>query len=126
MTQNSWDYIYQESFDVLKNSDTEEKECVSLIQPMPFSHLQIALFTKNDKYALVLKDDPSSRKLCTMDRRRKDILAFEMIHSNLLLVKLMGDKGPYWTMMDSDGYIQSIPEEMKKILTVKAMDWSEV
>ena len=92
MTGHNWDYIYKDSGEVLNDSSTEEKGCVSLNQPMPFSQQHIALFRSNGKFALVLKNDPSSRKLCTMDRRRKDILAFEMISNDLILVKLKDEK----------------------------------
>ena len=93
----------------MKNSNTEEKGCVLLNQPMPFSHQHIALFKSNDKFALVMKNDPSSRKLCTMDRRRKDILLLEMISNDLILIKLKDDEETYWSLIDRHGYIQPIP-----------------
>ena len=73
---------------------------------MPYSHLQIALLQQGEMYALALKNDPSSRKRCTLDRRRKDVIFFEMLGDQLILVKLKGDYNEhYWTLLDTKGNI---------------------
>lgn len=53
--------------------------------------------------ALLLKSDPSSRKLKFLDRRRKDAVRFEMISEDLFLVKMRGEDEDcpyYWTLLD--------------------------
>ena len=73
---------------------------------MPYSHQQIALLQQGELYALALKNDPSSRKRATLDRRRKDVIFFEMLGDELILVKLKGDENEhYWTLFDTKGNI---------------------
>ena len=77
---------------------------------MPFSHLQIALMQQGDQAALAIKNEPSSRKRCTMDRRRRDVVLMKMINEDSILTKLNGDGRSYWTLMDTLGHIHEIPE----------------
>ena len=57
-------------------------------------------------FALTFKNDPGSRKRCILDRRRKDVIFFEMLGDKLMLVKLKGDNDEhYWTLFDTYGNI---------------------
>ena len=71
-----------------------------------------------------MKDDPSTRKLCTLDRRRKDVLNFAMINDKLILTRIKGDDKNYWTMIDTLGHLVPIPQKMDQIL--QENDWEEV
>ena len=122
----------------MNDYNTEDKQqSIHLLETMPYSHLQIALLQRNVKtdsqqalklknkkeYALALKNDPSSRKRCTLDRRKKDVILLEMIGDQLILVKLRGDKNRhYWTLLDTRGNIQPLPNNMKEILEHK--EWT--
>ena len=83
---------------------------------MPFSHIQVAYQKEGDIEMLMLKNDPSSRKLCTLDRRRKDALNFVMLTPDRILVQLKGDSRCYWSLMNSHGEVLEIPGDLKRIL----------
>ena len=73
----------------------------------------------------MIKNEPSSRKLITLDRRRKDALNFEMINDRLALARMKGDENVnYWTMLDIAGHMVPLPQEMQNIL--KICDWEEL
>ena len=72
----------------------------------------------------MIKNEPSSRKLITLDRRRKDTLNFEMINDRLALVHMKGDDKNYWTMIDIAGHMVSLPQKMQDIL--KICDWEQL
>ena len=73
----------------------------------------------------MIKNEPSSRKLITLDRRRKDALNFEMINDRLALARMKGDeKVNYWTMLDIAGHMVPLPQKMQDIL--KICDWEEL
>ena len=78
---------------------------------------------------LMVKNDPSSRKLCTLDRHRKDCLNFVMLTPDRLLVQLEGDREKYWTLLNSRGEIIDMPEELKTALTPsdpENLEWTNV
>lgn len=90
---------------------------------MPFSHLQIAQLQIGQNNALILKNDPSSRKIVSLDRRRKDALLFEMLNNEVVLTKLQGDNNKkYWIMMNMQGETVPMDEKMKQVLESK--DWT--
>ena len=73
----------------------------------------------------MIKNEPSSRKLITLDRRRKDTLNFEMINDRLALARMKGDENVnYWTMLDIAGHMVPLPQKMQDIL--KICDWEEL
>ena len=83
---------------------------------LPFSNLQIAYFSPGEKKSLMIKNDPSSRKLRTVDLRSKHVLLFEAINERKMLIKLQDTIGTYWTIMDVLGNICEIPEEIQQLL----------
>ena len=114
-TGNSWSFI-PDSF-VPYEPDTE----VLQVQNMPISHLQIALATqKSDRDNLIsdrkplflIKNAPSSRRLTTVDRRRRDVVLLTVISEDLILIKFKKKKGSYWSLMDASGYILPIDERL--------------
>lgn len=83
------------------------------------------MLERDGKQALILKNETSSRKRCTFDCRQKDVLLFQRINKRLILAKLKGESGcTYWSMMDVDGMIHPISEELSEILNKK--DWSSI
>ena len=72
----------------------------------------------------MIKNDPSSRKLRTLDLRSRHVLLFEAINERTMLIKLQGSKKPYWTMMDVLGNICQIPQAMHKLLHME--EWNSV
>ena len=60
----------------------------------------------------MIKNSPSSRRLCTVDRRRRDVLYLEMIAKGLILMKIRGDHGDYWSLMDIFGNVLPFPEKL--------------
>ena len=59
-----WDYFYNSSGD-----EEDRKSKILLQESLPTSSLQIALFERDGKQALILKNEASSRKRCTFDCR---------------------------------------------------------
>ena len=110
-TGQCWDYIFQGNENV-KNS----KQMYVRNFNMPFSHQQIGELHTQDKSAFCIKNDPSSRKICMLDRRRKDALLFEMLCPDRSLVKLKGDQKKYWVMFDKCGFMQHLPAGMQGVL----------
>ena len=66
-----------------------------------------------------MKSEISSRKCCTFDRRRRDVLLLEMVTPKHMMVKLKGDEADYWTIIDIDGVIQELPLGLDKYLPTK-------
>ena len=89
-------------------------------EPLPFSNLNISLLRDHDKFAFLIKNEASSRKLSTFDHKQHQILLLEMITDNLILAKVGNREleGSYWTLMDQKGVIHEIPEQMQKILEI--------
>ena len=73
----------------------------------------------------MIKNEPGSRKLITLDRRRKDTLNFEMINDRMALIRMRGDENNnYWTMINIAGHMIPLPQKMQDIL--KICDWEEI
>lgn len=75
---------------------------------LPQSNLVIALVkNRDDRFALLLKNESSSRKICTFDRRSSDVQCLIMVHEELMLAKLKKDDkdgdSSYWTLIDTEG-----------------------
>ena len=118
LTGQSWDFVFQGTETVRNN----ENSVIQLFN-MPFSHLQIAQLQIGKNNALILKNDPSSRKIASLDRRRKDALLFEMLNNEVVLTKLHGDNNKkYWIMMNMQGETVPMDEKMKQVLESK--DWT--
>ena len=47
-----------------------------------------------------------------------------MMHENMMLVKLKGDDGNYWAIVDTLGDIQALPHEMNEVLEQK--NWTSL
>ena len=136
-TGHQWDFIFT------GKHDTSFK--ISGLQSLPFSHTMCAEVSKDikksrqvekrskivteefiiKKHALMFKNDPATRKICTFDRRRKDVLLYELINDNLMIAKLKSDHDRgYWTMMDINGDYIDIPKPLQEILSDDKYDWS--
>ena len=73
---------------------------------------------------LLVKNQVSSRRLRTFDKRCRDVILFNRINSNFILAKLRGEERSYWSLMDTYGNIKKIPKDMLDIL--KKNDWSSI
>ena len=75
-----WNYITSKIKKVDEDAIINEQSIkIVRTENLPFSHVQIAFAKKDDDKAFLLKNDPSSRKLTILDRRRRDVKRFEMI-----------------------------------------------
>ena len=112
-----WNYITSEEVDEDAITIDDKPIKIKRAENLPFSHVQIAFATKGSDKAFLLKNDPSSRKLTILDRRRRDVKRFEMISEDLFLIALNDEMGStYWTLLDKDGKILEIPKELEIIL----------
>ena len=120
-TGYKWNFIYEGS-----EHATQSDQCVLRLHNLTFSHLQIALVkTKStNEYSFYLKNEPSSRKICTLDRRRRDILKFDMVNDKLVLARLKGDGENYWTLLDSNGNVKNFPKLIKEVFAKK--QWESI
>ena len=68
---------------------------------------------------LLIKNQVSSRRIRTFDKRCCDVLLFNRINDKYILAKLKGEERPYWSLMDTYGNIKKIPSKMLLILNSK-------
>ena len=66
-----WNYITSEEAE--DDQMTVDPIKISHSSNMPFSHVQIAYAKSKKDRAFLLKNDPASRKLTILDRRRRDV-----------------------------------------------------
>ena len=76
-----------------------------------------------------MKNEPSSRKVCTVDTRRRDVLLLEMISERVLLIKLKnqdnnGVDKSYWTFININGNAQELPARFAYLLNEE--DWTQL
>ena len=95
------------------------------VEHLPFSNQQLAFGTLHDQSYLLMKSSPSSRRLCTVDRRRRDVLYLEMIAKGLLMMNMKGDREEYWSLMDIFGNVLPLPDELQSE-AFKQGKWSKV
>ena len=95
------------------------------VEHLPYSNQQLAFGTLKEESYLLMKSSPSSRRLCTVDRRRRDVQYLEMIAKGLLLMNIKGDREDYWSLMDIFGNVLPLPEELKND-AFKEGKWSKV
>ena len=79
--------------------------------------------------ALFVKNEPSSRKLCTFDRRKRDVLLLDMLSETVILAKLKnhdasGANRSYWTYMNINGFVEELPERLAQLLNEE--DWTDL
>lgn len=96
---------------------------------LAYSHLQIALAMKDETVALFVKNEPSSRKVCTFDTRRRDVLLLDMISEKTLICKLSntdynGNDKSYWTFMNINGHVEEMPARLAELLNED--DWTQL
>ena len=88
--------------------------------------MQVALKKKSDRCRLVFKNDPSSRKICTLNYHRKDVELFSLINDERMLIKFREDDGivysNYWTLLTTKGEIVRMDPELERILEKKDLD----
>ena len=77
--------------------------------------------------SLFVKNEPSSRKVCTFDTRRRDVLLLDMISERMLLLKLSnedqnGNDKSYWTFMNINGHVEELPARLAELLNEE--DWT--
>ena len=73
----------------------------------------------------MVKNEPSSRRRALFAQHSCHVLLFEMLTERLALVKLKGSNDmSYWTLIDTDGNIQPIPEELNQMLREK--NWTQI
>ena len=61
--------------------------------------------TQKFKMGLLIKNQVSSRKLITFDKRCRDVILFNRINDKYILAKLKGEERSYWSLMDTFGNI---------------------
>ena len=59
---------------------------------LPGTHLSIALVTKKDKAAFMVKNEPSSRRRALFAQHTCHVLLYEMLTEKLALAKLKGSE----------------------------------
>ena len=87
-TGYEWDFIFNDESTTVSTLKTVRSE------PLPNSHLQMALVTSGEKAAFLINNESSSRKKCLFDHRSRDVLLFEILSDNLILAKLKGTEHP--------------------------------
>ena len=91
LTGHVWDI----ENDIRPRKVIKKTKNVLALEAAPFSNLQIAVMRRDDfekplsqQYSIMLKNNPSSRKLTTFDSKRKFVKKFEMIGEETLLAEL--------------------------------------
>ena len=71
--------------------DDQDRIQVQYSQMLTYSTLQLALVTSGQKAAIMVKNDPSSRRLMLFDHRVRDVLLFEPLSDKMILAKMTND-----------------------------------
>ena len=67
--------------------------------------------------AFIFKNAPSSRKINMLDRKRRDVIMFEMLNKSNFLVRIQSKKDEsYWTLLDRGGHILKMDDRLQSIL----------
>ena len=88
-------------------------------QYLPYSTLTLSFVEQRDQSAFFLKNAANSRKLTILDRRRRDVVQFEMIDSENFMVEMQSGEfwdETYWTMLNKEGMILDTDKKMMDLL----------
>lgn len=124
-TGHSWSFFVGENSKPIEIHSVENCFC---------SSLQVAQAVEGESESdkslvLLFKMNPSTRRLCTLEKRCHDVLLLELITENLLLIKLQsnGEDKSYWTIIDTEGITHALPLELEKLLNGDSLhDWTNI
>ena len=121
MTINGTNYIYETGHRTMVRSSQDWKTFSSESIEQTNMQLHVTQWLKGgyNKFQLVLKDNPGSRKCPILGHKgQRDVLLCGFIAEDKFLLKMRTDRtdDTFWTLLDSTGKIHSLPRTLHRVL----------